>query len=93
VIETAEGTAGDIIGVAGCEDVDIGQTIGGSATAEALPFVAIDPPTIEMQFSVNDGPLGGREGDHVTSRKIRDRLMKESKANVAIQELVVLVLS
>jgi GTP-binding protein len=85
VIETAEGTAGDIIGVAGCEDVDIGQTIGGSATAEALPFVAIDPPTIEMQFSVNDGPLGGREGDHVTSRKIRDRLMKESKANVAIQ--------
>jgi GTP-binding protein len=84
VREATEGTAGDIIGMAGFEDVDIGQTVAGSATAEALPFVAIDPPTIEMQFSVNDGPLGGREGEHVTSRKIRDRLMKESKANVAI---------
>jgi GTP-binding protein len=85
VTESTEGTAGDIVGISGFEDVDIGQTVAGSPTAESLPFVAIDPPTIEMQFSVNDGPLGGREGDHVTSRKIRDRLMKESKANVAIQ--------
>jgi GTP-binding protein len=76
---------GDIVGIAGFEDVDIGQTLGGTAESEALPFVAIDPPTIEMQFSVNDGPLGGREGEHVTSRKIRDRLFKEAKANVALQ--------
>ncbi|MBL9142362.1 MAG: translational GTPase TypA [Verrucomicrobiaceae bacterium] len=85
VSDSTIGTAGDIVGITGFEDVDIGQTIAGSADAKPLPFVAIDPPTIEMQFSVNDGPLGGREGDHVTSRKIRDRLMKEAKANVALQ--------
>ena len=85
VSDSTVGTAGDIVGITGFDDIDIGQTIGGSAEAEALPFVAIDPPTIEMQFSVNDSPLAGREGEHVTSRKIRDRLMKESKANVALQ--------
>jgi len=83
--DTVEGTAGDIVGISGFEDADIGQTVAGSPTAEAMPFVAIDPPTIEMQLSVNDGPLAGREGEHVTSRKIRDRLAKEAKANVAIQ--------
>ena len=51
---------------------------------QALPFVAIDPPTIVMQFAVNDGPLAGREGEHVTSRKIRDRLDREQKMNVTI---------
>ena len=85
ISDSVVGTAGDIVGIAGFDDVDIGQTIAGSVDAKALPFVAIDPPTIEMQFSVNDGPLGGREGDHVTSRKIRDRLMKEAKANIALQ--------
>jgi GTP-binding protein len=83
--DTAEGTAGDIVGISGFEDADIGQTVAGSPDAPSMPFVAIDPPTIEMQLSVNDGPLAGREGEHVTSRKIRDRLMKEAKANVAIQ--------
>ena len=82
--DSVEGTAGDIVGISGFEDVDIGQTVGGSSDAAALPFVAIDPPTIVMQFSVNDGPLGGREGDHVTSRKIRDRLEREAKMNVTI---------
>jgi GTP-binding protein len=82
--DDAEGIAGDIVGISGLEDVDIGQTIGGSAEAEALPFMAIDPPTIEMQISVNDSPLAGREGDHVTSRKIRDRLFKEAKTNIAL---------
>jgi GTP-binding protein len=82
--ESVEGTAGDIVGISGFEDVDIGQTVAGAADAPALPFVAIDPPTIVMQFSVNDGPLAGREGDHVTSRKIRDRLDREQKMNVTI---------
>jgi GTP-binding protein len=82
--DDAEGIAGDIVGISGVEDVDIGQTIGGTAESAALPFMAIDPPTIEMQISVNDGPLAGREGDHVTSRKIRDRLFKEAKTNVAL---------
>ena len=72
--DSVEGIAGDIVGISGFEDVDIGQTVAGAADAPALPFVAIDPPTIVMQFAVNDGPLAGREGEHVTSRKIRDRL-------------------
>ena len=82
--DSVEGTAGDIVGISGFEDVDIGQTVAGAADATALPFVAIDPPTIVMQFAVNDGPLAGREGDHVTSRKIRDRLEREAKMNVTI---------
>ena len=82
--DSAVGIAGDIVGISGFEDVDIGQTVAGAADAKALPFVAIDPPTIVMQFSVNDGPLGGREGKHVTSRQIRDRLFKEAKMNVSI---------
>jgi GTP-binding protein len=82
--DSVEGIAGDIVGISGFEDVDIGQTVAGSADAPALPFVAIDPPTIVMQFAVNDGPLAGREGDHVTSRKIRDRLDREQKMNVTI---------
>ncbi len=85
VSDAAVGTAGDIIGISGLEEVDIGQTLAGAADAPALPFVAIDPPTIAMQFAVNDGPLAGREGDHVTSRKIKDRLDREAKMNVAIQ--------
>ncbi|QIF00677.1 translational GTPase TypA [Roseimicrobium sp. ORNL1] len=84
VSDTVEGTAGDIVGISGFEDVDIGQTVGGTADVVALPFVAIDPPTIVMQFAVNDGPLAGREGDHVTSRKIRERLDREQKMNVTI---------
>jgi GTP-binding protein len=84
VSDSVVGTAGDIVGISGFEDVDIGQTVAGSADAKAMEFVAIDPPTICMQFGVNDGPLAGREGDHVTSRKIRDRLFKEAKMNVTI---------
>ncbi|MES2594092.1 MAG: translational GTPase TypA [Verrucomicrobiota bacterium] len=82
--DSVEGGAGDIVGISGIENVDIGQTIAGAADAPALPFVAIDPPTIVMQFAVNDGPLAGREGDHVTSRKIRDRLDREQKMNVTL---------
>ena len=82
--DSVEGGAGDIVGISGLEDVDIGQTITGAADAPALPFVAIDPPTIVMQFAVNDGPLAGREGTHVTSRKIRDRLDREQKMNVTL---------
>ena len=77
--------AGGIVGIAaGIENVSIGETIAGSADQEALPFVAIDPPTVSMQFSINDGPLAGKEGKHVTSRAIRDRLMRELKTNISI---------
>jgi len=79
------GTAGTIVGVAGIDDIDIGETLSGTQEQEALPFVAIDPPTISMQFSINDGPLAGKEGKHVTSRAIYDRLQRELKTNISIE--------
>ena len=79
------GEAGNIVGVAGFEDVDIGETLSEVGDAEALPFVAIDPPTVQMQFAVNDGPFAGRDGKNVTSRAIWDRLLREVKTNVSIE--------
>jgi GTP-binding protein len=76
--------AGHIVGLAGFEDIDIGDTIAASEEAHALPFTQIDPPTLEMQFCVNDGPLVGQEGKLVTSRQLRERLMRELKTNVSI---------
>jgi GTP-binding protein len=76
--------AGHIVGLAGFEDIDIGDTIAVSEEAHALPFTQIDPPTLEMQFCVNDGPLVGTEGKLVTSRQLRERLMRELKTNVSI---------
>jgi len=82
-VETA--VAGNIVGLSGFEDVDIGDTLAVSEEQHALPFTQIDPPTLEMQFCVNDGPLVGQEGKLVTSRQLRDRLMRELKINVSIQ--------
>lgn len=76
--------AGDIVGLAGFVDVDIGETLLGNPEGEALPFVAIDPPTISMELAVNDGPLAGQEGKLVTSRQIGDRLDREAKSNISI---------
>ena len=83
--DLSEGVAGNIVGVSGFEEVDIGETLSGSPDAEALPFVQIDPPTVMMSFSVNDGPLAGRDGDRVTSREIRERLFREARINVSIK--------
>ncbi len=82
--EVAEAHAGNIVGISGFEDVDIGDTLDIRDDAHPLPFTQIDPPTLEMQFSVNDGPLVGQEGKLVTSRQIRERLMRELKTNVSI---------
>jgi GTP-binding protein len=84
-IEIPEAHAGDIIGLAGLDDVFIGETITDSEERQALPFVPIDPPTIQMQFAVNDGPLAGTEGKLVTARHIRERLIKETRTNVALR--------
>ncbi|MFH1066293.1 MAG: translational GTPase TypA [bacterium] len=84
-IELEEASAGNIIGIAGLEDVFIGDTIADNEERLPLPFVAIDPPTIEMQFMVNDSPLAGREGKFLTARHLRDRLIKETRANVSLQ--------
>jgi len=83
--ESAVASAGNIVGIAGFEDIDIGETLAAEEDAEPLPFVNIDPPTIQMQFSINDGPYAGRDGKHVTSRAIRDRLMREVKTNISIE--------
>ncbi|MBL9150904.1 MAG: translational GTPase TypA [Verrucomicrobiales bacterium] len=79
------GVAGNIVGLSGFEEVDIGDTLGASEDTEALPFVEIDPPTVQMQFCVNDGPFAGREGKRVTSREIRDRLLREARTNISLQ--------
>jgi len=77
--------AGDIAGIAGFADIDIGETLAAEREAEPLPFVRIDPATIEMEFHVNDGPLAGRDGKKVTSRQIRERLVRETEQNISIQ--------
>lgn len=82
--ESAVATAGNIVGISGFEDVDIGDTITADENGHALPFTQIDPPTLEMQIGVNDGPLVGTEGKLVTSRQVRERLFREIKTNVSI---------
>ncbi len=84
-IEIEEAHAGDVVGITGFEDVFIGETITDSETRPALPFVPIDPPTIQMQFAVNDGPLAGTDGKLVTARHIWERLVKEIRTNVALR--------
>ena len=84
-IEIQEAHAGDIIGIAGFEDVFIGETICDSELRAALPYIPIDPPTIQMEFAVNDGPLAGQDGKLVTARHIWDRLVKEIRTNVALR--------
>ena len=83
--ETPTAVAGNIVGFAGFEDIDIGDTATAQEDGHALPFTQIDPPTLEMQFCVNDGPLVGREGKLVTSRQLRERLYRELKTNVSIK--------
>ena len=81
-IETAY--SGDIVGLAGFDSVNIGDTLSLDENSELIPFVEIDPPTIQMEFSVNNGPLAGRDGKKVTSRQINERLEKETQSNISI---------
>lgn len=75
---------GDIVAMAGFKDINIGETVADAAAPEALPAIHIDEPTLSMVFHVNKSPFAGREGDYVTSRHIRARLMKEIETNVAL---------
>ncbi len=84
-VEVNELTAGDIGAVAGLEDVDIGDTIADPKKPEPLPFVAIDEPTITMNFMVNNSPFAGQEGKYVTTRNISERLSRELKSNVSLR--------
>jgi GTP-binding protein len=84
-IEVQEAHAGDIVGVTGFEEVFIGETIADKPERGALPYIPIDPPTIQMEFAVNDGPLAGQDGKLVTARHIWERLQKEIRTNVALR--------
>ncbi len=76
---------GDIIAVAGLSEATIPETIASPEVTAALPAIPVDPPTLTMTFRLNDGPYGGRDGKKVTSRQIRDRLIRETEGNVAIR--------
>jgi len=84
-IEVQEAEAGDIVQIAGIPDIYVGDTIAESATAEPLQSIAIDAPTLKMDFMVNNSPFAGREGKLVTSRQIRERLLKELEVNVGMK--------
>ena len=77
--------AGDIVLVTGIEDLTIGTTLAAVEKAEALPPISVDEPTLSMYFQVNTSPLAGREGKYVTSRNLRDRLMRELLTNMALR--------
>ena len=83
--QVTESTAGNIIAMSGIPDITIGDTICAPTAVEALPFVKISAPTLEMTFSVNDSPYAGREGKFVTSRQIRERLYRETLKDVSLK--------
>lgn len=83
--EVEEVQAGDIIAISGIADINIGETICDYNHPEKIDFVDIDEPTVSMTFSVNNGPLAGKEGQFITSRHIRDRLFKELERNVSLR--------
>jgi GTP-binding protein len=84
-IEVEEAAAGDIVAISGIEELNIGDTIADANEPERIAAVAVDEPTVSMSFSVNNSPFAGTEGKFVTSRQIRERLMRELESNVALR--------
>ena len=84
-IEIDEAKSGDIVAIAGMEDINVGETVCPVDQQEALPLLRIDEPTLQMTFVVNNSPFAGREGKHVTSRKIEERLMSELETDVSLR--------
>ncbi|WP_054949979.1 translational GTPase TypA [Numidum massiliense] len=84
-VDVSKATAGDIVAVAGLEELNVGETIADPDQSDALPLLAIDEPTLKMTFLVNNGPFAGREGTHVTSRKLRERLFAEQQKDVSLR--------
>ena len=85
LVDITEAMPGDIVIIAGMDDVAIGDTICTKENIRVLPRLRVDEPTVAMRFTINTSPLAGREGKNVQSRKIRDRLLKEALINVAIK--------
>ena len=84
-VESPEATTGDIVGIAGMKEVEIGETICDTSCPEPLPVIEIDEPTLAIHFSSNTSPFAGREGTFVTSRQLRDRLFRETRSNVPLR--------
>ena len=84
-VEVPEATAGDIVAIIGPEGVSIGDTIASLENPEAMPVIDIEEPTVRMTFGVSTSPFMGKEGDHCTSRNLRDRLFRELRTNVSLQ--------
>jgi GTP-binding protein len=84
-VELTEATAGDIVTIAGFENIGISETLACAENPKSLPYLAIDEPTLAMNFIVNSSPFAGLEGKYVTSRNIRDRLFKELRTNVSLR--------
>ncbi|MBS1640963.1 MAG: translational GTPase TypA [Bacteroidetes bacterium] len=83
--KVAEVLSGDLCAVVGLEDFGIGDTIADAENPEALPVISVDEPTMSMMFSINNSPFFGKDGKFVTSRHLRDRLMKETEKNLALR--------
>ncbi|MFW2478116.1 MAG: translational GTPase TypA [Sediminibacterium sp.] len=83
--KVSEVLSGDLCAVVGLEDFNIGDTIADAENPEALPIISVDEPTMSMTFSINNSPFFGRDGKFVTSRHLRDRLMKETEKNLALR--------
>ena len=83
--KVGEVVAGDLCAVVGLEDFNIGDTIADAENPEALPLISVDEPTMSMLFSINNSPFFGKDGKFVTSRHLRDRLMKETEKNLALR--------
>ncbi len=86
-VKVPQVTAGEICAVVGLEDFEIGDTLSDADTPEALPRIAVDEPTMSMLFTINNSPFYGRDGKFVTSRHLRDRLLKETEKNLALKVL------
>jgi GTP-binding protein len=84
-VELPEASAGMIVAVAGFADANIGETITCPNEPQALPLIKVDEPTLQMTFMINDSPFVGQEGKFITSRQVRDRLMRELETNVALR--------
>ena len=83
-VEVSEVEAGDIVAIAGISDIYVGETITTNPDVEPLPAIRVDPPALAMDFMVNNSPFAGREGKLLTSRNIRERLLKELETNVGL---------
>ena len=83
--EIEEAKAGDLIAISGMEDIFVGETITPTDAVEPLPVLRIDEPTLQMTFLANNSPFAGREGKHVTSRKVEERLLAELQTDVSLR--------